>query len=162
MYISLSCLAYRNLFCKLSRPLGICWFRVEVGICTVFRKKNCPASTHSEILVNHRCFMNMCIWPKISVNIVVIRIYIYIWSIWVWLCVHTQCVCVMFIYHLYTQHVGMLCSKPLSTWVYTQNEAPENRQEITSCSHLCGLGAMFKTSVVYGIRFGYMLFFIWM
>ena len=39
MYISLSCLAYRNVLCKLSRPLEICWFRVEVGICTVFRKK---------------------------------------------------------------------------------------------------------------------------
>ena len=65
-------------------------------------------------------------------------------------CPHSMCVCVcvMFIYHLYTQNEGMLCSKKLSTWVYTQNEAPENRQEITSCSHLCVLGAMFKTSVV--------------
>lgn len=135
MYISLSCFAYIGTCYVNSQGLwefvGLEW---KLGF-VLFLDKNCPASTHLEILVNHRCFMNMCIWPKIGVNIVVIRVYIYIWSIWVWLYVHTQCVCYVYLPFVYPKWRYAMLQKSEYLGFYTQNEeVPEDRQEITSCS----------------------------
>lgn len=127
MYISLSCFAYIGTCYVNSQGLwefvGLEW---KLGF-VLFLDKNCPASTHLEILVNHRCFMNMCIWPKIGVNIVVIRVYIYIYMehMGMIVCPHSMCVlclstiCIPKMKVCYAPKIwvpGVLHSKRRSPW----------------------------------------------